>query len=273
MAEKTGIAWCDHTANFWIGCTHQSPGCVNCYAEAWARNRMGLDLWGPRPQRQFVKSVWENVPRWNAAAKRDGVRRRVFCMSLGDFFEPRRDIGRDRVCAWDLIEESDSLDWQILTKHAASIAGLLPRNWGDGWPHVWLGVSVEDQQRADERIPLLLSVPAVVRFVSAEPLLGPIDLKPRPKSDMCLHCGGGPADPHPGHPYRNRGLDWVIVGGESGPGRRPMDPAWVVALHEQCRGAGVAFFFKQGNAFHPGKGTMPDGSTPREFPRSRSVAA
>jgi protein gp37 len=118
-------------------------------------------------------------------------------------------------------------------------------------PNVWLGTSIEDQQRADERVPLLLDTPAALRFLSCEPLLGPIDLHPRPSRDLCIRCGLGPQAPHP-HPdgYRTRGLDWVLIGGESGLHARPFDLAWARSIVAQCRTAGAVPFVKQLGA-HP----------------------
>ena len=118
-------------------------------------------------------------------------------------------------------------------------------------PNVWLGVSIEDQATADERIPHLLNTPAAIRFLSCEPLLGPVDLKPRAKKDLCLHCGQGPDARHEDHPYRTDGIDWVIVGGESGPSARPMHPAWIRQLRDQCQIADVSFFFKQWGEWLP----------------------
>jgi protein gp37 len=134
-------------------------------------------------------------------------------------------------------------------RNLANINGSGDHSWP--LPTVWLGVSVEDQKRADERIPHLLATPAAVRFLSVEPLLGPVDLKPRPRRDMCLRCGGGPDDRHEDHVYQTHGLDWVIVGGESGPGARPMHPAWVRSIRDQCVAAGVPFFFKQWGSWAP----------------------
>jgi protein gp37 len=202
------------------------------------------------------------------------VRPRVFCASLADWLDDEVPI------EWladllKLIHDTPNLDWQLLTKRPQNwrrrveqvserfrIAGdAIRMPWATSWlegdspENVWLGTSVEDQPRADERIPLLLSIPARVRFLSCEPLLGPLDLKPRPKSDMCLHCGGGPNDPHPGHPYRTKGIDWVICGGESGPGARPMHPDWARGLRDQCQVAGVPFLFKQWGEWWPEAGS------------------
>jgi protein gp37 len=228
---------------------------------------MGLDVWGPRAQRKPVKSVWSNVRKWNRAAKKAGERRRVFCMSMGDFFEPRPEVEAIRVEAWKLIRECDALDWQILTKAAEHIAEFLPPDWGEGWPHVWLGVSVENQEWADKRIPLLLAVPARVRFLSCEPLLGRIDLY----LAGALRTIFWNTRVIGGRPPVAESVSWCIVGGESGPNHRPMDPVWAVALREQCANAGVPFFFKQASGARPGMGSMPDGSTPREWPRLTAV--
>lgn len=243
MGETTGIAWCDATFNPWWGCAHVSPGCVNCYAETLAK-RYGKDVWGKATDRRFFGDKhWNDPAIWNRKAEAAGVRRRVFCGSMMDVFEDRDDLFEDRLRLFDLIERTPSLDWLLLTKRPESVLIAIPSNWETkGWPlNVWLGVSVEDQRRADERIPKLLEVPAAVRFLSCEPLLGPVTFR---------WAKWQPWAPRPGvtdHLDGLRRLDWVIVGGESGPGRRPMHPEWTRSIWEECREADVAFFGKQGS--------------------------
>jgi protein gp37 len=224
MGEATAIGWCDHSFNPWWGCTRVSPACNNCYAEAFAK-RTGNAVWGKNAERRFFgEKHWDEPLRWAAKAERDGVRRRVFCASMADVFEDRRDLDDDRARLWDLIGATGPLDWLLLTKRPENVERLVPAWWdGCGWPaNVWLGATVEDQRRAEERIPALIACPARVRFLSCEPLLEPIDLSSWLDD-----------------------LHWVIVGGESGPGARRLDPANIVMIVTDCRRAGVPVFMKQ----------------------------
>jgi protein gp37 len=246
MADETKIQWCDATFNPWRGCTKVSPGCANCYAETLsARNPAVLGEWGPTGRRVIAaESYWRQPLAWDRKAGREGRRLRVFCASLADVFEDRPELVEPRERLFALIRQTPHLDWLLLTKRPENwrrcwpldpIPGHVRQNEGDGkdWrriPNVWLGVSVEDQARADERIPVLLSIPAAVRWVSYEPALGPIDFRRVPGLNR---IGQGP------------GLDWVVVGGESGPKARPFDLAWARSTVEQCRAAGVAAFVKQ----------------------------
>jgi protein gp37 len=259
MAEKTGIAWTDHTFNPWWGCVKVSPGCQHCYAEAFS-NRTGHDVWGPAkttPRRTFGAKHWYEPIKWDNSAALEGVRRRVFCASMADVFENHPTANAERPKLWSVIRETPLLDWQILTKRPENIAGMLPSDWGEGYQNVWLGTSVEDQDRADERIPELLKVPARVRFLSCEPLLGPIDL-----TSLLWHARA----------WGNPGIHWAIVGGESGGQRRPMEIAWLAKIVEDCRTYGVAPFVKQDNAFKPDqRGRIPDDLWIREFPDTDTV--
>jgi protein gp37 len=225
MAQNTGIGWTDHTFNIRIGCTRVSEGCVNCYAEALGLQRFsqfGGPHWGPKAKRHILKdSTWKKPVKWNKDAAKAGVRRRVFCSSMADVFEDVDDGQLERL--WALIRITPFLDWQLLTKRPENIARMLPADWGDGWPNVWLGTTVENQRRADERIPILRQIPAVVRFLSCEPLLEQVNL------DLA-------------------GIGWVIVGAESDRHKRPLRPMeldWVRSLRDQCGAAGTQFFFKQ----------------------------
>lgn len=257
MGTTTGIGWTDHTANFWMGCQRVSPGCENCYAETLVTGRMKLPVWGPpkTTKRQRAKGVWSEVPRWNAAARREGVRRKVFVSSLADIFEDHPDVAPWRADALALLERCTALDVQLLTKRPQNILAMVPPSWLTAWPaHVWIGTTVEDQRRAEERIPHLLRVPARVRFLSCEPLLERVDLvhvverriPGEPWADVEYDalrgfCGATAADDGP----EARGLQWVIVGGESGPGARPFDLAWARSILRQCAEAGVPAFCKQ----------------------------
>lgn len=277
MSATTGIQWTDHTFNPWWGCTKVSAGCTNCYAERDAK-RYGHDIWGPgKDRRLFGEKHWNEPRKWNRQAEAEDVRRRVFCASMADVFEadaPARELPK----LWALIEETPYLDWQLLTKRPERVLETVPPSWLKSWPrHVWLGCSVEDQATADERIPHLLATPAAVRFVSAEPLLGAVDLRPLlphayteplPGGDPCKVCGAFTNGRH--HPYAV-GVDWVIVGSESGPRARPMETTWAASIVAQCRAAGVACFVKQIANAKDRKGGNPEhwppGDWPRDFPQ------
>ena len=243
MGEQTAIEWTDHTFNPWWGCTKVSPGCANCYAESFDK-RLGGNHWGPAaPRRTFGDKHWNEPLKWNAEAERAGRRARVFCASMADVFDadaPEGALAR----LWALIRQTPSLDWQLLTKRPERIQQSLPLDWGSrGYANVWLGTSVEDQKRADERVPVLAQVPARVRFLSCEPLLGAVDLTRIPVPTGKEWPGW--ADLLREH------VQWVIAGGESGPHARPMRTSWVRSLRDQCAREGVAFLFKQWGEWLP----------------------
>lgn len=238
MAEKTEISWTDSTANFWWGCFKVSPGCKNCYAETLS-HRFGKNIWGPvaTTDRELKENIWKELPKWNAKAKADGVRRRVFVQSMSDFFEDHPQVVETRLRAMRLIEELDGLDFLILTKRPENVRAMAIRWLGFGFPeNVWIGTSVENQEMANKRIPELLEIPAKVRFLSMEPLLGSVDLT--------IGLGGADGTGLGGYGLRSA-IDWVIVGGESGHHDRETYPEWVRAIRDQCQAAGVPFFFKQ----------------------------
>jgi protein gp37 len=249
MGVDTKIEWTDHTFNGWIGCTRYGEGCRNCYAEAqnkhWKWN--GGD-WGPGALRKVTSpSKWREPLKWNRDAEAAGERRKVFAFSLGDWADAEGPEGA-LPWLWELWRLTPWLDWQMLTKRAERIAECLPPDWGKGYPNVWLGYSVACQEDADRGIPPLLRVPAVVRFLSCEPLVGPVDLTRLNASHLPGFHGCvvnaidkriGPS----GRPFEH--IDWVIVGGESGHGARPMDLAWARSIVAQCKAAGVACFVKQ----------------------------
>lgn len=230
MARDSKIEWTHHTFNPWWGCQKVSPACKHCYAEAWSK-RVGHAVWGVKaPRRFFGARHWSQPERWNQQAADEGVRRRVFCASMADVFEVRAELDPWRSRLWGLIENTPHLDWLLLTKRPEEVAGLIP--WSK-WPHnVWLGTTVEDPKWARLRLPHLLKVNPVVRFLSCEPLLAQVDLRPWLPQ-----------------------LDWVIVGGESGRKARPMSPAWAIDMRDQCTVAGVPFFFKQWGEWSIDKGT------------------
>lgn len=230
MADKTDIAWTDSTFNSWWGCSRVSPGCEHCYAEA-LDTRTGGDHWGPRKTpRVMSEENWRKPGRWNkehgAFFTEHGRRRRVFCGSMCDWADKLAPQGqRDRL--WHLIQTTPNLDWMLLTKRAPNIVKYLPEDWDGGYANVSLGVTVDDRRHGLPRIDILRKIPAKMRFISIEPLLedlGHVDLS---------------------------GIDLVIVGGESGPQARPMHPAWVRSLREQCEQTGVSFFFKQWGEWQP----------------------
>ncbi|MCI0671755.1 MAG: phage Gp37/Gp68 family protein, partial [Myxococcaceae bacterium] len=175
MGAETEISWTHSTFNPWWGCTRVSPGCDHCYAESFDR-RVGGAHWGKGvPRRTFGDKHWGEPLKWNAAAAKAGERRRVFCASMADVFDAEAPDGAlERL--WALIRATPALDWLLLTKRPGRIRHSLPADWGDGYPNVWLGTTVEDQERAEQRIPVLLDVPARVHFLSCEPLLGPVDV-------------------------------------------------------------------------------------------------
>jgi len=236
MAENSAIEWTDNTANFWWGCVKVSPGCEHCYADTLAK-RYGKAIWGPAKttRREAKKAVWANVLKWDKEARELGIRKRMFVMSMGDFLEDHPDVESLRGEAVDLLYSLTNTDVQLLTKRPDNARRFLPGSWFDNWPaHIWMGTSVENQAQADKRIPELAEIPAAVRFLSMEPLLGPVDLTRLgvfPFSGSVLQL---PTMIH-----------WVIIGGESGHNARPFDLSWAYSIINQCKDASVPVFMKQ----------------------------
>jgi protein gp37 len=168
MGENSKIEWCDHTFNPWVGCTKISPACDHCYAESWSK-RSGLVEWGNHPRRRTAENKWKNPPKWNAAAhafeREHGYRPRVFCASLADVFDIQVPLSW-RADLFALIRVRRRLDWLLLTKRPQNILKMLPKDWGDGYKNVWLGVTAENQSYLDQRWRILQRIPAVIRFIS-----------------------------------------------------------------------------------------------------------
>lgn len=242
MAKDTGIQWASHTFNPWWGCEKVSEACKHCYAESFAK-RVGEKVWGgdDSARRFFGDKHWNEPLKWARDAAKAGERHRVFCASMADVFEDRRDLDAARARLWALIEATPALDWLLLSKRwgTADIPAMVPPEWSDGWPeNVWAGATVENQERAEERIPSLVKVPAAIHFLSMEPLLGPVDLgfgiaSPNP---VCISGEQAPAIAL---------VDWLILGGESGPRARPLSLDWMRSLLAQGYRAGVSVFVKQ----------------------------
>jgi len=255
MADHTHIEWTDATVNFWWGCTKVGPGCDHCYAESWS-SRFGESLWGVGAPRRKIKSALKTLYRlhngasWWAADCYIGKlhpngRRRVFIQSMSDLFDNEvPQVWFDE--AWGAIEACDALDIQIVTKRGPMVERRLQ---GKAWPgHAGLMFSVVNQDEADRDIPRLIELQVALGIpwigLSIEPMLGPITLRPEWLAE----------------------LDWVVAGGESGPGARGSTDeveANMRSIMEQCRAAGVAFFGKQNFKKHP----LPDDLCVREWPR------
>jgi len=232
------IEWCDVTWNPITGCTPISEGCQNCYAARMANRLQGRFGYPAKPN-QFDVTVhtdkMQNPPKWRGGKK-------IFVCSMSDLFHDdvptKGTYGRIFDAAYmsgygKLMVKREPDIFMFLTKRPGRMADKIEyyrHRYGGNMPeNIWLGVTAENQKRADERMPILLQIPAAVRFVSVEPMLGPVDLD---KTCGSHHC------------WRAE-LDWVIAGPETGPGARPCDPKWIEDLYEQCKAAGVPFFDKR----------------------------
>lgn len=277
MGSNTKIEWADDTFSPWWGCVKVSEACRNCYAENHA-NRFSPGTWGPSGRRRFFgERHWDGPRRWDRKAKREGVRRRVFCASMCDVFEELPEGHPDRIAMadarselWALIGDTPNLDWLLLTKRPENIRSVMLSISGSNaiYPNMWLGTTVEDQTTADTRIPALLrSVPAAVHFVSCEPLLEAVDLSRYLTWGALCECNhNAPPDERctpdaAEHWIRcNLGthrVNWVIAGGESGHDARPSHPDWFRSLRNQCAKhtnqlvGSTPFLFKQWGAYAP----------------------
>lgn len=286
MAESTAIEWCDSTFNPWIGCTRVSPACDNCYAARSTPARTLGVAWGAgQPRQRTSDSNWELPKRWQRQAAafhaQCGRRRRVFCASLADVFDNEvPQLWRTSLFA--LIHDTPDLDWLLLTKRIGNAARMLQTDAPEGIrmdkiANLWIGATVCNQAEVDRDVPKLLEVPAHVRFLSVEPMLGPVDLQwiddGAAHREVPRECWGIVDDDHspPGLWWNaltgertimhggsdvewsrhDAGLDWVICGGESGPRARPMHPEWTRSLRDQCAAARVPFMFKQWGEWIP----------------------
>jgi len=233
---KTKIEWADFTFNPWWGCTKVSPACDFCYAESFSK-RVGFSdtgskfpIWGKDAERRFFSDLhWTQPFTWQRQAVYEGVRKRVFCASMADVMEDRDDLEESRERLYELIEATPMLDWLLLTKRPQNYRRFLPAEWlKTPRPNVWLGTTVESADylwRADT----ISTLPAVVTFLSVEPLLGDL-------SELADHL---------------LGISWVIVGGESGQHARPTQAEWVCRIRDICADRGTSFFFKQWGEYLP----------------------
>jgi protein gp37 len=234
MGQNTAISWTDHTWNPWQGCTKVSAGCDNCYMFAEREGRWGIKS---SVVKRSAATTFNKPLKWKDSAK-------VFTCSWSDFFHAHADEWRDE--AWDIIRRTPHLTYQILTKRAYRIKECLPSDWGDGWDNVWLGVSCENTRYSYlQRIYYLANIPARIRFVSAEPLLGKLVIPSEYMKD----------------------IHWLIDGGESGPNARPIDMNWFRLLRDQCAEHGVAYWHKQNGGTSADKGgCLLDGQILQQFP-------
>jgi protein gp37 len=307
VSDDTAIGWTDKTFNPWWGCARVSPACAFCYADTWARRTGETDLWRRHGRRRIAsEAYWRKPLQWNREAEIRGRPFLVFCASMADVFEDHPALPEPRRRLWALIEDTPWLTWQLLTKRPENVLWMVPGDWlgeryrADAeWPaNVWVGTSVETQQWAEARIPHLLRIPAAVRFLSCEPLLGPVDLTGVQIRDRrfvdALTCDyhDGAETIIAGPPQGTGPVGWVIAGGESGgpwkralvmdgriPGYRgELEPKpgalrWVRDLRDQVLAARVPFYFKQwGGATWRSGGRELDGRTWDQIPEPVAVS-
>ena len=264
--SPTSIAWCDGTFNVVWGCTKVSEGCKNCYAlelsKTWGFGSTRPSLWGAikstkadkgynveMGRRVFGSDYWNKLLKWNQMARDKNSIVMVFTSSMADNFEKHPTTARELEKLWSYIRKTPNIHYQLLTKRAERIRESLPEDWYEyenGYPNVWLGVSVESNEVAYRFNDHLADIPAAVRFMSYEPAIGPL-------TDI-----------------RWEQLDWLIAGGESGPQRRPFEHDWARYVHQQCKVHGVAFFYKQDTAFRSSSNPYLDGKKYYEFPFPRA---
>ena len=241
MGSTTEIQWCNKTFNAWRGCSPArngnriAPECEHCYAETNVGVKLHNIGWGDDATRVIkAESGWKQPYTWNRAAIKAGTRPRVFVGSLCDFFEDRPELVLPRQRTWRAIRECSHLTWMLLTKRPENLRSMLP--WSDRpWPHVWLGTTAGHPDSL-HRVGKLLECPAAFRYLSVEPLLGELDLELRPLGATREHEFGE---------RRRARINWLIIGAESGPHRRPCKLEWVESLVDQADAAGVPVFVKQ----------------------------
>jgi protein gp37 len=236
--KDSKIEWTHHTFNPWWGCTKVSAGCAHCYAETLSK-RTGHRIWGDDAERRFFGDKhWAEPLKWNKSAEALGERHRVFCASMADVFEKRPELIEQRKRLGELIKATRWLDYLLLTKRPENAPAMLREMGLDESDNYWVGTSCENQPTANERIPHLLKCPAAVLFISAEPLLGALNIKPYLSNNYMTRC--------PGSEAASMGIiNWVITGDESGPDRRETKVEWTRDIKNQCGQAGVAYFNKQ----------------------------
>lgn len=272
MGTGSKIEWTTHTFNPWIGCLKIQPECTHCYAAVETFPRVqrakGLELWGPpktTTRHRTGPDNWKQPLKWNrdaalndhlqvALTGRSPARPRVFCASMADVFEDNPILVPWRDDLLELIEKTDELDWLLLTKRPENMVRMAEHRWGDKWPeHVWAGTTGGTQKTLDANVTALKKVPAVTRFVSCEPLLERVTLFSVDEDGQHsvgwnltavqhrTDYGTGVEHDVDAQP----GIDWCIVGGESGSNARPCAIEWLQSLVDECRVAGVAAFVKQ----------------------------
>ena len=263
MTGMTAIEWTDLTLNWWEGCQKVGPGCDHCYAEARDQRFTGGEHWGPGAPRRKVKGAPAKLRKIQREAgafhAEHGRNPRVFCSSLADVFDNAvpDEWRREFLVA---ITVAPNCRFQLLTKRVGNVEKMIPPTWKDGWPH-WVGlmITVVNQEEADRDIPKLLTLKAKYGIpwvgLSMEPLLGPVDLtcialQGEAEGFHFNSLNGKWIDMDPGTPEWIP-LDWVIVGGESGPNARPMHPDWARSIRDQCEAAGTPFLFKQWGEWCP----------------------
>lgn len=300
MGKETKIEWTrgddgtpGATWNPWTGCTKLTAGCDNCYAYEIAEPKRG----SPAFPQGFDLTLRPHKYRQPLGWKEP---RRIFVNSMSDMFH--KDVPDTELrTVWDVMLEADWHTYQILTKRPHRAEYKIKQLGLQLPPQIWLGVSTETQAMADSRIPPLLRIQSAVAWISAEPLLGPLNLRQWLEGEPCKTCGGSGSVPvysgdlQPGTMFpdelvggkacgacwrdgwgptgRQHSLAWVVTGGESGPHRRPADPDWFRSIRDQCVAAGVAYFHKQGSAFRSGQDRVLDGRTWDEFPRAAQAVA
>jgi len=262
MSEHTGISWTGATWNPVVGCTKVSQGCKHCYAKTLHDQRHKAYLAGKRVPAQYAHpfETVQLLPERLTAPDGWRVGLRVFVNSMSDLFH--EDVPFDFIAlVWAAMVRNPRHEFQVLTKRPVRMREFVTDCWPKVPPNVWLGTSVEDMNTAVERIPFLLQTPAAVRFLSCEPLLGPIELfgavaLPFRRIEGEEADGTGP-------------IDWVIVGGESGSNFRPMEMEWLERIVSDCRASGIPVFVKQDSGPLPGKqGRIPPDLWIHEFPGS-----